>query len=63
MTPTTEFLRHLYPKTPITRTLDISEAPMSNKKIREMLGFVEEHPWRKYFTRWREVMDKQGQRS
>ncbi|RSL50190.1 hypothetical protein CEP54_012054 [Fusarium duplospermum] len=62
-TPTTEFLRRLYPETPIKRELDTYEAPMSNKKIREMLGFAEEHPWRKYFTRGREVTDKQGESS
>ena len=25
-----------------------NEAPLSNRKIREILGFKEEHDWRKY---------------
>ncbi|KAM5349696.1 hypothetical protein ACJ41O_006201 [Fusarium nematophilum] len=53
-TPSMEFLTRICPDVPFTRTLHGHEAPMSNKKIREMLGFVEEHPWRKYFTRWRD---------
>ncbi|KAI8651671.1 Epimerase domain-containing protein [Fusarium keratoplasticum] len=68
MTPTRDFLRRLCPETPIKRELDTYEAPMSNKKIREMLGFVEEHPWKKYFTKWRQVAanddeEKEGQQT
>ena len=46
------FLKSLYPTVPHTRDMDSREAPISNRKIREMLGFEEEHNWRKYFTRW-----------
>ena len=32
----------------VRRPLQGHEAPLSNRKIRETLGFVEEHNWRKY---------------
>ena len=46
--PTPEFLTRWAPNTPITRPMAPQEAPISNRKIREVLGFVEEHNWRKY---------------
>lgn len=46
--PTAEFLKRWCPKTPHRRPLLGREAPLSNRKIRETLGFVEEHDWRKY---------------
>jgi UDP-glucose 4-epimerase len=46
--PTTEFLAKYSPGVPITRTLGEFEAPLSNRKIREVLGFIEQHNWRKY---------------
>ena len=46
--PTAEFLKRWCPKTPLRRSLKGQEAPLSNRKIRETLGFVEEHNWRKY---------------
>jgi UDP-glucose 4-epimerase len=46
--PTAEFLKRWCPKTPHRRPLEGREAPLSNRKIRETLGFVEEHNWRKY---------------
>lgn len=55
-TPTETFLKGVCPNTPFTRTMGEFEAPLSNKKIKEMLGFREEHPWRKYFGK-----DGQGQ--
>jgi UDP-glucose 4-epimerase len=33
---------------PITRPLEGFEAPLSNRKAREVLGFKEAHNWRKY---------------
>ena len=33
---------------PITRELGEFEAPLSNRKTREVLGFKEAHDWRKY---------------
>lgn len=46
--PTAEFLAKHAPTTPITRKLALYEAPISNRKAREVLGFREEHNWRKY---------------
>jgi nucleoside-diphosphate-sugar epimerase len=46
--PTADFLKRWCPKTPHRRPLKGQEAPLSNRKIRETLGFVEEHDWRKY---------------
>ncbi|CZR55908.1 related to nucleoside-diphosphate-sugar epimerases [Phialocephala subalpina] len=52
LTPTMEFLSALHPEILFTREMTGFEAPMSNKKIRELLSFREEHSWREYFTRW-----------
>jgi nucleoside-diphosphate-sugar epimerase len=46
--PTREFLAKYAPNTPITGEIDGFDAPLSNRKIREVLGFKEEHDWRKY---------------
>ena len=46
--PTARFLAHYCPGVPIRRPMDEFEAPISNRKIREVLGFREEHTWRKY---------------
>jgi len=46
--PTEEFLAKYCPSVPITRALGEYEAPLSNRKTREVLGFREEHDWRKY---------------
>ena len=50
-TSTEEFLRKLCPSTPFTREMGRFEAPLSNRKIKELLDFREEHPWRKYYRR------------
>jgi nucleoside-diphosphate-sugar epimerase len=44
--PTAVFLRKYCPNVPVKRPLEGFEAPLSNRKIREVLGFREEHPWR-----------------
>ncbi|KAH8803303.1 hypothetical protein F5884DRAFT_805057 [Xylogone sp. PMI_703] len=59
LTPTMEFLKGLYPHIPFTREMRGFEAPLSNRKIREMLGFKEEHPWWVYFSKWRDGKDKE----
>jgi UDP-glucose 4-epimerase len=41
-------LRKSCPGVKITRQMGEREAPLSNRKIREVLGFREEHDWRKY---------------
>ena len=46
--PTEAFLARYAPLTPITRKMEADEAPISNRKIREVLGFKQAHPWRKY---------------
>ena len=47
-TPTREFLEKACPNVKITRELGEFEAPLSNRKTREVLGFKEAHDWRKY---------------
>jgi nucleoside-diphosphate-sugar epimerase len=49
MEPTAEILKKYVPDAKITRELGEYEAPLSNKKIRDVLGFKEEHNWRKYY--------------
>ncbi len=49
--PTAEFLAKYCPDTPIIREMDKEEAPLSNRKAREVLGFKEEHPWTRYVPR------------
>lgn len=46
--PTAEFLKTYVPQIPLKRPMAGNEAPLSNRKIREVLGFKEEHDWRKY---------------
>ncbi|HBF28954.1 NAD(P)-dependent oxidoreductase [Rhizobium sp.] len=49
--PTREFLAKYCPDTPILREMGEYEAPLSNRKIREVLGFKEAHPWKNYVKR------------
>ena len=49
--PTPEFLAKYAPGTPVTRAMGPREAPLSNAKAREVLGFREAHDWRQYVTR------------
>lgn len=48
--PTGEFLRKECPGVKVTREMGEWEAPLSNRKIREVLGFKDVHNWRKYVT-------------
>lgn len=50
--PTSEVLKKYSPKAAIVRPLDLWEGPLSNKKVREELGFKEDHNWRKYVNNW-----------
>lgn len=43
--PTKEFLAKICSNTSITRKMDEWQAPLSNRKIRYVLGFKEEHNW------------------
>ncbi|ORX34670.1 NAD-dependent epimerase/dehydratase-like protein [Kockovaella imperatae] len=45
---TGDFLKREFPNVKVTRELGDDEAPLSNKKIKDVLGFKEEHNWRKY---------------
>jgi UDP-glucose 4-epimerase len=44
--PTADFLGRWCPQVPLRRPLNGFEAPLSNRKAREVLGFSEEHNWR-----------------
>ena len=46
--PTAQFLAKQEPGVPITRELGEFEGPISNRKIREVLGFKENHNWKQY---------------
>ena len=46
--PSRELAKTFFPGVPLTRDLDEHEALFSNRKIREVLGFKEEHNWRNY---------------
>jgi nucleoside-diphosphate-sugar epimerase len=46
--PTAELIERFFPGVPVTRELGENEALFSNRKIRDVLGFREEHDWRKY---------------
>jgi hypothetical protein len=46
--PTKELAEKFFPNVPIIRELDAHEALFSNRKIREVLGFKEQHNWQKY---------------
>ena len=44
--PTRDFLARVAPKTPITGDLQGFDAPLSNAKIRKVLGFKQQYDWR-----------------
>ncbi|BCH31566.1 nucleoside-diphosphate-sugar epimerase [Mesorhizobium sp. L-8-10] len=48
--PTRELLERFYPDVPVKRELGEFETLLSNRKVKEMLGFREEHNWRKYVS-------------
>src|SRR5277367_3296709 len=48
--PTAKALAKLCPDTPVTRTMGEFEAPLSNRKAREVLGLKEAHDWRKHVS-------------
>lgn len=47
--PTAQFLKENCPGTKFTREMGEWEAPLSNRKIIEVLGFEDVHDWRKYY--------------
>ena len=46
--PNSELLARFFPNVPLKRPVGENEALLSNEKIRKVLGFREEHNWRKY---------------
>ncbi|WP_428377165.1 NAD-dependent epimerase/dehydratase family protein [Lichenicoccus sp.] len=46
--PTAELLRRYYPNVPVHGELGEFEGLLSNRKVREHLGFKEKHNWRNY---------------
>jgi nucleoside-diphosphate-sugar epimerase len=44
-----EFLKHVCPETPISQNMGQREAPVSNAKMRDVLGFKEWEGWRTRF--------------
>jgi nucleoside-diphosphate-sugar epimerase len=46
--PNKEIIERFFPNVTITRELEENEALFSNRKIREVLGFKEQHNWQKY---------------
>jgi nucleoside-diphosphate-sugar epimerase len=46
--PGKELAEQFFPGVPLTREMDEHEALFSNRKIREVLGFREQHNWQKY---------------
>ena len=46
--PTQELIDRFYPGTPVTREMGEYETLLSNRKTKDVLGFKEEHNWRKY---------------
>jgi hypothetical protein len=46
--PSAALAKMFFPGVPVTRELGEHEALFSNRKIREVLGFKEQHNWRKY---------------
>jgi nucleoside-diphosphate-sugar epimerase len=50
--PSKVLAEEFFPGVPITRELGEHEALFSNRKIREVLGFREQHNWQKYVERY-----------
>lgn len=48
--PSQELAETFFPGVPISRELGEHEALFSNRKIRDVLGFSEQHNWQKYVT-------------
>jgi nucleoside-diphosphate-sugar epimerase len=46
--PSKELAEQFFPGVPVTRELEGNEALFSNRKIRDVLGFKEQHNWQKY---------------
>ena len=49
--PSKKLAEQFFPGVPITHEMEENEALFSNRKIREVLGFKEQHNWQKYVKR------------
>jgi nucleoside-diphosphate-sugar epimerase len=49
--PTRELIDRFYPDVPLKHDLGEYETLLSNRKVREVLGFHSQHSWRKYLPR------------
>ena len=49
--PTAELLKRFYPKVPVRGSLGEFEGLLSNRKVRDVLGFEEQHNWRQSVPR------------
>jgi len=60
--PTAQFLQEKFPDTPLIRSIpsDSYEAILSNRKIREVLGFKQEFDWKRYVGMDGKVLDVTG---
>lgn len=48
--PNADLLAQFFPNVPLSRPIGPHESLLSNKKIREVLGFREDHNWRRYIA-------------
>ncbi len=48
--PNAELLARFFPNVPLSRPVEPYESLLSNRKVREVLGFKEQHNWRRYVT-------------
>ena len=46
--PNADLLAQVFPNVPLTRAVEPNESLLSNQKIREVLGFKEQHNWRSH---------------
>ena len=46
--PNAELLAEFFPNVPLSRPVGPQESLLSNAKIRKVLGFKEQHNWRRY---------------
>lgn len=46
--PNSELLARYFPNVPLSRPVGEREGLLSNRRIKEVLGFKEQHPWQKY---------------
>lgn len=48
--PNAELLERFFPNVPLSRAIGPQESLLSNRKIKDVLGFAEQHNWRNYVS-------------